>query len=113
MTETRTNIKGLPPGKYFTEIGYSQTYPWVVVKQTPLGYVLAQVRVGPDPDWHPETIPGGFAGHCVNQQAQTWLYKGVDQMVTRRIRKNKRGDWSLRGTKYVEDMAREFYDYNF
>jgi hypothetical protein len=109
---TRTNLKGLPDGVYFTERGYTQSYPWVQIKRTDKTATIAKVLVGPDPDWHPEIIPGGFAGHCTNQRDQTWLYAGVDLGNTRRIRLTRQG-WMLHGTRYAEDRAIEFYDYNF
>lgn len=109
---TRTNIKGLPEGKYFTEIGYSQRYSWAEIGRTATTVKLARVIVQRDPDWSPEIAPGGFAGHCSNQNEQTWLFKGVKPTDVVTIRKTKRG-WSNKGVKFVEDMAWEFYDYNF
>ena len=109
---TKTNIKNLPEGKYFTEIGYSQTYPWVEVKRTAKTVTLAKVLVAQDPEFKPNIIPGGFAGHCDNQHEQTWLFDGIDTAWTKTIRQTKRG-WSHRDTRFFEDVAREFYDWNF
>ena len=108
---TATNIKGLPEGKYWTEYGYSQSYPWVEVKRTAKTVTLAPVKTERDPDWKPEIIPGGFAGHCTNQQEQTWLYDGVSEGRTV-IRLTKNG-WKRKNTKFVQDVAKYFYDYNF
>lgn len=119
---TNTNIKNLPMGptnKYFTEIGYSQSYPWKEIKRTAKTRTLARVLTERDPDWKPEIIPGGFVGHCTNQGEQTWLYAGVDMNDTVTIRKVKSrycGEdemWANRGVKFVEDRAVEFFDYNF
>lgn len=111
---TQTNIKNLPEDrKYFTEVGYSQTYPWVEIKRTAQTVTLAKVNVGPDPEWKPNILPGGFAGHCTNQGQQTWMFAGIDQTNTRVIRKNLKGNWVHKGVRFVEDVAREFYDYNF
>ncbi len=109
---TQTNIKGLPEGKYFTEIGYSQQYPWMELRRTDKTVTLVKVAVQADPDWKPEIIPGGFAGHCTNQSQQTWLFKGIRPTQTMTVRKTKRG-WSYKGVRFVEDRAVEFYDYNF
>lgn len=108
----KTNIKGLPEGNYFTQVGYTQSYPWVEVRRTAKTVTIAKVLIAPDPDWHAEFLAGGFAGHCTNQWDQTWLYAGVDRDRTRTIRMTKKG-WSLDGVRYVEGVAREFYDYNF
>lgn len=109
---TRTNIKGLPEGRYFTEIGYSQQYPWMELRRTDKTVTLVKVAVQADPDWKPEIIPGGFAGHCTNQSDQTWLFKGIRPTQTMTIRKTKNG-WSRKGVRFVEDRAVEFYDFNF
>jgi hypothetical protein len=109
-----TNIKNLPAGKYFTEHGYSQSYPWMVIASTPSGktLTLAKVDVAPDPEWKPDFIPGGFCAHCTNQSDQTWLFDKVDRSHTVTIRKTKKG-WARKGTRFSEDRAVEFYDYNF
>lgn len=110
---TRTNLKNLPEGPtYFTEIGYSQSYPWVEVSRTEKTVKLAKVLVGPDPDWKPKMHAGGFSAHCSNQNEQTWIYAGVDKEYTKIIRKTKMG-WSHSGVKFRENEAVEFYDYNF
>jgi len=118
-----TNIKGLPPlsedRKYFTEQGYSQSYPWVEIKRTAKTVTLAKVNIKRDPEWKPNITPGGFVGHCDNQSEQTWLYDGVDENYTKTVRLVKScyaGEnqmWTYKGTKFYEDRAIEFYDYNF
>lgn len=110
---TKTNIKNLPEGhNYFTEWGYSQSYPWVEIKRTAKTVTLAKVEVGPDPEWKPEIISGGFAGHCTNQHEQTWLFKKIEGRITKTIRLTKQG-WARKGVQFSEGVAREFYDYNF
>ena len=109
---TKTNIKNLPEGKFFTEVGYSQQYPWVELSRTAKTVTLAKVCVAPDPEWKPEFYAGGFAGHCANQSKQTWLFRGIKptEMVT--IRLTKKG-WSRKGVRFIEDRAVEFYDFSF
>lgn len=108
-----TNIKNLPEGRtYFTEYGHSQTYPWVEVKRTAKTVTLAKVNVKRDPDFVPDFIPGGFCAHCTNQSEQTWLFDAIDETYTKTIRLTKRG-WTDKGVKFRENVAREFYDYNF
>lgn len=109
---TMSNIKGLPEGRYFTEIGYSQSYAWKVIKETAKTVTLALVEVNPDPDFEPEFEPGGFCAHCTNQSAQTWLFYRVDMEHQKTIRKTKKG-WSYMGTRFAEHRARHFYDWNF
>lgn len=116
-----TNIKNLPlflestPLNYFTEIGWSQSYPWVEVKRTAKSVTLMKVDVKGDPEWQAKKqfIPGGFCGHTPNQSEQTWLFDKFNKNKTTRIFMTKRGTWKRKGVKFVEGSAREFYDYNF
>jgi hypothetical protein len=110
---THTNIKNLPEGKtYWTEYGYSQSYVWVEVSRTAKTVTLANVYSQLDPDWKPEIHVGGFAGHCSNQNTQTWKFMFINEDYKRTIRLTKKG-WRYKGTKFVENVAREFCDYNF
>lgn len=111
-TMIKGNIKNLPAGDYFTEIGYSQSYPWVVIKRTPKTATLAKVNVKADPDWKPEFSDGGFVANCSNQSDQTWLFDSVNENYTKTVRLSKNG-WTSKGTKFVEDLASHYYDYNF
>lgn len=110
---TSTNIKNLPEGTYFTERGYSQSYPLAQIAATAKTRTLVRVKTAMDPDWKPEFYAGGFAAHCANQSDQTWLFDGIDPDHTMTIRLNKRGQWVRGGTRFTEDQARYFYDYNF
>ena len=122
--EFTTNIKGLPEGKnYFTELGYSQSYTWVEVSRSASGktVTLARVNVASDPEWKEkmEWHVGGFTANCANQGQQTWLFESIDYKVTRKVRvcKSRYYDrdyaWASNGVEFVENRAREFYDYNF
>lgn len=108
-----TNIKNLPEGKYFTEVMYSDQHAWQYVKRTPKTITVAKVLVDTDPEWisKREFIPGGFHGHVPNQHEQTWIFKAVST-ETRVIRLTRKG-WAHKGTRFVEDRAIEFHDYNF
>lgn len=112
--KTETNIKNLPDGEYFTEIGYSQQYPWVVVKRTGKTVTLARVIVTDDPEWisKREFYPGGFFGHTANQHAQTWIFARIDYSNQVIVRKTQKG-WTRKSVRFVENRAVEFYDYNF
>lgn len=113
-TTLKTNIKGLPEGRtYWTERGYSQLYPWVEIRRTAKRVWLAKVEVKPDPDWKPEIIAGGFAGHCTNQAHQTWLFDKIDETRTTMICLTSRGWQRGPHADYLENRADYFYDYNF
>jgi hypothetical protein len=116
--EMKTNIKNLPEGRnYFTERGYSQSYPWVEVSRSPSGKTVKLVRVfvDKDPEWLAKKvfIVGGFCGHCSNQEEQTWLFKSFGpEAAPISVRMTKRG-WARNGVRFDEGRAVEFYDYNF
>jgi hypothetical protein len=108
------NVKNAPEGRYFSETGWSDAYPWVVVSSSPSGktLTLARVDVERDPEWKPIMIAGGFSAHCENQQEQTWLFKSICPMSRKTIRLGKNG-WA--GGKFHETPKGpfRFYDYNF
>jgi len=112
----QTNIKNLPEGRrYWTEYGYSQSYPWVEVRRTEKTVVLAKVEVDKDPEWgaKKQFYPGGFCGHTPNQEEQTWIFKAIREDATKTVRLSKRGKWQRKGVTFHPDRARYFYDYNF
>jgi hypothetical protein len=110
------NVKNAPEATYFVRYGYSQVYPYVLVRKSDSGKTayLKPVRTIGDPEWTPHILPGGFCGHCDNQSEQTWLYDGVEDREIA-IRKNRRGEWSRMGERFAEDKNGPyyFYDYNF
>lgn len=114
-----TNLKNLPDGEYMTETMYSDTVPYKVVGRTAATVTLQEVLVDRDPEWKPNIIPGGFVGHCTNQNEQTWLYAGLGQRTLRvRLVKSRfygsSKMWrSSEGHEFIANGARRKYDYNF
>ena len=110
------NVKNAPEAIYFKRHGYSQTYPYVLVRKTESGKTayLKPVKTIGDPEWKPNILPGGFCGHCDNQHAQTWLYDGIEDREIM-VRKSKNGTWVRMGERFTEDFngPTYFYDYNF
>lgn len=110
MKTVQCNIKGIPEGvEFLTRKGFSECYPFKVVRRTKSTLFVKPVKVKPDPDWHPEIIPGGFVGHCTNAGSQTWLYDGVEESAEatpiRIGAKTTFNNW--------REGARYTYDYNF
>jgi hypothetical protein len=113
-----TNIKGLPEGEYLTETLYSDTEAWKVVGRTATTLQLQRVEVERDPAWQPNIVPGGFAGHCTNQNEQTWLYAGLaESECTVRLVKSPYNSrekmWGSKGRRFIANGARRKHDYNF
>lgn len=117
--EFTTNIVGLPEGEYMTQTMYTDTTPWKVISRTATTITLQEVLVERDPNWKPNIISGGFAGHCTNQDEQTWLYAGLGEMTTkvRLVKSRYCGSdklWSsAQHGEFIANGARRKYDYNF
>lgn len=101
--------------KYANRYGWSDVYPFEIVK------VISEqtIEVRPleaklDPNWKPEFVPGGFAGHCTNQSSQKWIYTSVPEAEVTRLRRHKDGLWYYKGSRFrLEKEPCKFYDYNF
>lgn len=101
--------------KYANCYGYSQVYPYEIVRVVSDKTIeVREMANAPDPNWKPEILPGGFFGHCINQNEQTWIITSDPNAKVIRIRKRKDGKWySKMGQHVLEDKPRYFYDYNF
>jgi hypothetical protein len=65
------------------------------------------------PDWKPEIVPGGFAGHCTNNYSQTYTYTPQPEAEEVAFRLTKKG-WHRKGyASVVLGERRAFHDYNF
>ena len=101
-------------GIYF----YSDVHPATVIKRTPKFVWIQEDKYQLQKDWKPEIIPGGFAGHCTNNNSQRYDFtRNEDGRVSKfSLRKNGRwcrcGDNSTRPTT-IHEGWRAFYDYNF
>ena len=65
---------------------------------------------------HLEQIPGGFAGHVVNQQDQKVTYTSNPENAVIRIRRRKGSEtqWGYKGARFtLREQPYAFYDYNF
>jgi chromosome condensin MukBEF MukE localization factor len=114
----QTNIIGLPEGEYVTESMYTDAHAWVVLGRTAKTLTVAKVLVKRNLDWKPEFIAGGFAGHCVNNSEQTWLFDRIsnETKVLRLVKSRYTGSdmmWGYKGEKFIANGAVEMYDYNF
>lgn len=96
-------------GKYVNHYGYTDIYPigriiGVKGKTT----LIIQSIEATEQTTKMEFIPGGFAGHCVNQHQQKWEFKERDSIVTLRYNKT-----NFSRQYAIEDEPRKYYDYNF
>lgn len=85
-----------------------------IVKVTKSTITIQRDKATLDPNFKPEWIPGGFAGHCTNQDEQTYTYERDPNGKLTTLR------WSKKYNQYGQpnDLRaikgrHEFYDYNF
>lgn len=93
---------------------YSDRYAGTIIKVTKKSVTVRRDKATLDPNFKPEFIPGGFAGHCTNQEEQSYTYEADPNGEVYTIfwsdkynRYGRPGDLSLSRGRH------EFYDYNF
>lgn len=120
-------ISDLPVGAGVTVRVYTDCHAYTIIKKTAKTMTLRQDKATRDPNWKPEFIPGGFAGHCTNQHEQTYTYEenpdGAEIKISLRTWTDYTGHtrraWKQSGCGThniggsVSAGRREYYDYNF
>lgn len=93
---------------------WSDRYAATVIKVTKSSVTARRDKATLNPDFKPEWIPGGFAGHCTNQDEQTYSYEPDENGMEYTFR------WSRKYQRYgqpgnltLSKGRHEFYDYNF
>ena len=95
---------------------YSDRHACTVIKRTAKTLTVQQDKATLDPNFKPEWVEGGFAGHCTNQDQQTYTYerdKKGSITVFHWSEKNGRWQAGSDGTITLGIGRHEFYDYNF
>jgi hypothetical protein len=87
----------------------SQSY--TVVKKTAKTMTLQLDKQERHPDWKPNFIVGGFAGHCTNNYEQRWIVEPNPNGTTIVARLTKKG-WQHAGMP-IGRGRHPFHDYNF
>lgn len=112
------NTKEPKVGMGITICGHSDRSVYTIVRVSPSGktFWATADECTLDPNWKPDFVPGGFAGHVTNNSEQKYTYKTAPNDANRlafRLRKN--GLWNNKhvGDKVIFDVRRAFYDYNF
>jgi hypothetical protein len=94
---------------------YSDAHAGTVIKKTKTSVTIQRDKATMDPNFKPEFVVGGFAGHCTNQDKQTYTYEADPNGETMTFR------WSKKYNRFQDGKTgrsltkgrREFYDYNF
>jgi hypothetical protein len=93
---------------------WSDAHAATVIKKTKTTVTVQYDKATLDPNWKPEWIPGGFAGHCVNQDEQTYTYeRNPNGRIETYHWSNKYCSYGQPGNLRLTKGRREFYDYNF
>lgn len=109
----RDYYAGVEVGDGVTVCYYSDKEAFTVIKRTAKTLTIQRDTAILNPDFVPEWIAGGFAGHCINQSEQTYTYERNPNGATYTARwSEKRGSWVVNGNNVIIGRH-EFYDYNF
>ena len=85
-----------------------------VIKKTAYSVTVQRDIATLSPEFKPERIPGGFAGHCINQDEQTYTYERAPKGHIETFRSSKKyGQYGTPGNPSLSKGRHEFYDYNF
>jgi len=94
--------------------GWSDVHPFEIIRVVSNKTIEVRAMIAElDEDFKPEIIPGGFLGHCTNQDKQTYKYKSCPEGQVLRVRLGKKGWKSAMGKHVLSIEPRKFHDYNF
>jgi hypothetical protein len=94
-------------GRYINQHGYSDVEPLgriVGIKSKTILYV--QPMKAGENKTKLEWVSGGFAGHCLNQNEQSYDFTDIGEVIEVRM---SAGDRCMR----ISDRPIKYYDYNF
>ena len=117
---SNANIRNIKIGDPITYSMYSDAHSYTVTKVMPSHVMAVRNKEHIDPDWKPNIEPGGFAGHCTNNQDQKWIIETPsaedgEKYSERFTVDRKTGNLKSKGSKRFDiyEGARPHYDYNF
>ena len=93
---------------------YSDLTAGTVIKISPSGKtVWMREDIATLDNWKPEIVPGGFAGHCVNNAEQRYTYQPNPDGRIHRASLRKDGRFRTTNGEPVIPGRHHFHDYNF
>jgi len=93
---------------------FSDRTACTVVRVSPSGKTLyLQPDTATLDGWKPEIIPGGFSGHCVNNDEQRYTYETNPNAPLHRATRRKDGRFRTSHRESVIPGRNHFHDYNF
>ncbi len=113
MSKTATQNE-IIVGTGVTQLFYTDTEPWEVIRViSDKTLEIRHMNSKLDANWKPEIIPGGFAGHCTNNNTQRWNISSNPDGHICRIRLCVDGQWKYKGQRFSIGKAQRHHDYNF
>lgn len=103
----------LKVGDGVTVVLYSDRHAYTVIKRTPCTITIQRDKATLSDDFKPDIVPGGFCGHCVNQDEQTYTYERDEHGSKLTLHFSKKYGRFMYLNKYILIGRHEFYDYNF
>lgn len=93
---------------------YSDRHAGTIVKVTKRFVTVRRDKATLDSSFKPEIIPGGFCGHCINQDEQSYTYEPDENgELTTVYWSKKYNQYGLPGNLQLGKGRHEFFDYNF
>ena len=104
----------MEPGEHAHVVMYSDIYPVTIIKKTATTLTVRRDKATRDPNWKPEWIVGGFAGHCTNNDEQQWIIEEDPDGGIETFRWSKRyNQYRDKGGCKLFPHWKKHYDYNF
>lgn len=93
---------------------YTDSHAGTIVKVTKCTVTVRRDKAILDPDFKPEIVPGGFCGHCTNQDEQSYTYEPDENEELTTVHWSKKYNrYGLPSNPRLGKGRHEFYDYNF
>lgn len=93
---------------------WSDNHACTIIKKTKTTITVQRDKATLDPNFKPEFIIGGFAGHCTNQHEQTYTYERDENGSIETFHWSKKyNSYGIPSNPRLIKGRHEFYDYNF
>lgn len=109
----KINNYNIKVGDGVTVCYYTDRHAYTVIKRTKCTVTIQRDIATLDKNFKPQFIGGGFTGHCINQDEQTYTYEPNPNGFKMVFRwSEKYGQFRNKSLKLIKGR-REFFDYNF
>ena len=95
---------------------YTDIEPYTVIERKGKRIKLQKAKATLDPNYKPERIPGGFAGHCTNNHDQKWIITANPKGAITEGYLGNDNEWYEKGSNRRTIISQgyvKFHDYNF